>query len=64
MFNLIVTVRDPVTGDVRDLKRSFDPTLVPATLQTKWNALGPAVLALITDLNAAVAADLNAPPLL
>lgn len=61
MFNLIVVVRDPGTGDARELKRQFDPTMAPATLSTKWNALGPAVLALITELQTIVAADPTAP---
>lgn len=64
MFTLIVVVRDPTTNDARELKRSFDPALAPAALQTKWNGLGSAVLAMITDLQVAVAADPSAPALL
>lgn len=64
IFNLVVVVRDPNSKDSRELVRSFDPAMSPATLQTKWNALGPAVLAMINELNAVVIADPNAPPLL
>lgn len=64
MFNLIVVVRDPVSGDARELRRAFDPATLPGVLQTKWGALGPAVLAMITDLNVAVAADPSVPALL
>lgn len=64
MFVLVVAVRDPATGATKETKRSFDPTLTSAVLQTRWNALGPAVLTMITDLQTVVAADPNAPPLL
>lgn len=64
MFTLIVVVRDPASAVVQELTRQFDPATAPAALQTKWNALGPAVLTMITALQAAAAADPNAPPLL
>jgi hypothetical protein len=61
-FRLIIVVRDPITGDSRELERQFDPTTSPATLSTKWNALGAVVLQIISDLQTAVAADPTAPP--
>ena len=55
MYVLQVSVRDPVSGINQTLVRQFDPTQTAAQLQAAWNNLGPAVLALITQVQALAA---------
>jgi hypothetical protein len=61
MYVLIVAVRNPVTGDTRELTRGFEPTLTATALSTKWSALAPAVKVLVDELQAA---SLTEPPAL
>jgi hypothetical protein len=63
MYNLRVIITEPVSGHSREVTRQFDPTLPAATLQTDWNNLGPAVLGLVTALQADVSTVVPPPTL-